>query len=65
MDVSRRIGEWKKSHGVPPLQPQRYKQIVESLEGRANHLGLSKDFVEQVWDLIHKESLREQLEITN
>lgn len=65
MDVSRRIGEWKKSHDVPPLQPQRYKQIVESLEGRADHLGLSKDFVEQVWDLIHKESLREQLEITN
>lgn len=65
MDVSRRIGEWKKTHGVAPLQPERYRQIVESLDRTSDRLGLSKDFVEQVWELIHKESLREQIEITH
>lgn len=32
MDVSKRIGEWKKEHGVAPLQPERYQIISEKLK---------------------------------
>ena len=32
MEVSERIGKWKKAHGVAPLQPERYQQIVEKLK---------------------------------
>ena len=28
MEVSERIGEWKKEHGVQALQPQRYAEII-------------------------------------
>ena len=58
MDVSRRIGEWKKEHHVAPLQPERYQQIVERL--RVTGYGLSDEFMLRVWDLIHEESLKQQ-----
>lgn len=60
MDVSARIGEWKKAHGVAPLQPERYKEIVEKLSTKSEELGLDNEFVKQVWNSIHEESLRRQ-----
>lgn len=53
MDVSRRIGEWKKAHGVAPLQPERYQQIAERLKVKG-------DYALQIWELIHEESLKQQ-----
>ena len=60
MDVSRRIGEWKKAHGVAPLQPERYQKISEKLNVKSEELHISHDFVKQIWDLIHEESLKQQ-----
>jgi len=60
MDVSRRIGEWKKAQGVAPLQPERFRQIVERVQKTAEEKGLSAPFAEKVWELIHEESLRKQ-----
>ena len=60
MDVSARIGEWKKTHGVAPLQPERYQTIVERINELTNERGLSTDFALRLWDLIHEESLRRQ-----
>ena len=60
MDVSRRIGEWKKAHGVTPLQPERFRQIVERVQKTAEEKGLSAPFAEKVWELIHEESLKAQ-----
>ena len=60
MDVSRRIGEWKKEHGVAPLQPERYKTIVERINELTNERGLSTDFALRIWEMIHEESLNQQ-----
>ena len=63
MEVSERIGKWKKAHGVAPLQPERYQQIVEKLKIKNEELknkSLSTDFMLHIWELIHKESLRKQ-----
>ena len=60
MDVSKRIGEWKKAHGVAPLQPERYQAIGEKLKEKGESLGLSPDFVKHIWDLIHEQSLKQQ-----
>jgi chorismate mutase len=60
MDVSKRIGEWKKAHGVAPLQPERYQLIGERLKTKGESLGLSPDFIKQIWDLIHEQSLKQQ-----
>ena len=65
MDVSRRIGVWKKEHGVPPLQPERYQQIVERLKMKNEGMkeaGFSTGFMLRIWELIHEESLRQQME---
>ena len=63
MEVSHRIGTWKKAHGVSPLQPERYQQLLERLkakgEGRKG-TALPAEFVEQLWNSIHEQSLREQ-----
>ena len=60
MDVSARIGEWKKAHGVAPLQPERMKIIGERLKVKGERLGLDEAWMLRVWDLIHEESLRRQ-----
>ena len=62
MDVSRRIGEWKKANGVAPLQPGRYEEIVERLKAPQppEGGGLRTEFKLALWELIHEESLRQQ-----
>ena len=63
MDVSKRIGEWKKAHGVAAFQPERYKEIVERLKVKGERLkdaGLTTDFMLRIWELIHEQSLNEQ-----
>ena len=60
MDISRRIGEWKKAHNVPPLQPMRYQQILTQRKQWARQNGIDESFVEQIFDLIHQESLKRQ-----
>ena len=64
MDVSRRIGEWKKAHGMAPLQPERYEMIVERLKAPQPPEGggrmLRTEFKLALWELIHEESLRQQ-----
>lgn len=60
MDVSQRIGEWKKEHDVAPLQPERFQQVVAQVSAFAKQHELSEEFTLQVLELIHKESLRKQ-----
>ena len=64
MDVSKRIGEWKKAHGVAPLQPGRYEEIVERLKAPQPPKGgermLRTEFKLALWEMIHEESLRQQ-----
>lgn len=65
MDVSKRIGEWKKEHGIAPLQPERYREIKERIktpphpspQGRET---LRTEFKLALWEMIHEESLRMQ-----
>ena len=61
MEVSQRIGAWKKAHGVAPLQPERYQMIVERINELTNKRGLPTDFALRLYDLIHEESLRQQI----
>ena len=60
MDVSRRIGEWKKANGVAPLQPERYEQIVRERRQWAAQHGLPEEFAQKLFDIIHAESVKKQ-----
>ena len=61
MDVSRRIGEWKKANLIRPLQPQRYQQILSQRQKWAEENNIDADFVTQLFDIIHQQSLKQQL----
>lgn len=54
------IGGHKKAHGVTILQPERWREIFASRTQWAEALGLRPAFVQQLYELIHLESIRAQ-----
>lgn len=63
MEISRKIGLYKKNHNVAILQASRWEQIMELMKEKARACGLSDAFVENIYNAIHKESVRLQNEI--
>ena len=61
MDVSKRIGEWKKAHGVAPLQPERYQELRERIQHTDRFADKAQtEFALRLYDLIHEQSLKQQ-----
>lgn len=60
MEVSGRIGEWKKAHHIPPLQPGRFEEILRRRTEWAKQHGLSPEPVENIFREIHAASLKRQ-----
>ena len=60
MDVSRRIGEWKRQQGVPVRQPARFEDILHRRIERETTNGLSRDTVTAICQALHEESIRKQ-----
>ena len=56
-----RIGELKRAGGLSALQPRRWEELMASVIQKGGTMGLSSDFVEQLFFLIHHESLQQQL----
>lgn len=54
------IGKLKKEIKLPPLQPQRWKEVVRARLKTAETMGLRKKFIRELFDLIHQESLDRQ-----
>ena len=63
MAVSRKIGNYKKEHGMPVLQSGRYNQLLSNRSKVGNKLELSEDFVNHIMKTIHEESVKIQLEL--
>lgn len=61
MDVSRRIGEYKRQNAMRPLQPARYEQILTQRLQWAQTQGISAETVRAIMEAIHTESVRVQL----
>ena len=65
MEIAREIGELKREKGMMVFQPMRYNEIMErymklSADGR-----LEVDTVREIFELIHSESIRQQLSVMN
>lgn len=65
MGVSREIGSFKKAHNLRIVQPARYQSVINERIKLASALGLPSEFVKQVMEAIHAESVRQQLDINN
>jgi chorismate mutase len=65
MRVSREIGTYKKEHNLTVLQSGRYNEILEKRATQGAQCGMDADFVKNVFEAIHEESVRQQMEIVN
>ena len=65
MRVCREIGQYKKEHNMTVLQAARYNEILEKRGAQGALCGMDADFVAKVFEGIHQESVRQQIEIIN
>ncbi len=64
MNVSREIGEYKKSHNMPIVQAGRYGDIMNTRVMAARQMGMSEEFMRTILSSIHEESVRIQVELS-
>ena len=65
MRVSREIAEYKKLHNMTVVQTTRYSEILDKRATQGSLCGMSPDFIRDIYEHIHEESVRQQLEIMN
>mgnify|MGYP000257245069 CR=1 FL=1 len=65
MRISREIGQYKKEHSMPVLQTNRYDEILQKRMAQAVELGMSGEFMKEVMQAIHEESVHQQMDIIN
>ena len=65
MRVSREIGQYKKEHNMTVPQSARYSEILDKRGAQGALLGMSPEFVAKVFESIHEESVRQQMEMIN
>lgn len=65
MELSHRIGEHKRDSNIAILQPARWNYILEDRHALALARGLGVDFVRELLQAIHKESIRRQAMVMN
>ncbi|MCH5307975.1 MAG: bifunctional 3-deoxy-7-phosphoheptulonate synthase/chorismate mutase type II [Prevotella sp.] len=63
MDICREIGRYKKEHNMTIRQASRYKEILEKRGVQGALSGMSPTFVAKVFESIHEESVRQQIEL--
>lgn len=65
MRICREIGVYKKEHNMQVLQTGRYNEILEKRGRQGEQCQMSPEFVKRVFEEVHEESVRQQIEILN
>lgn len=65
MRVCREIGQYKKEHNMTVLQAQRYNEILDKRGAQGSLCGMDAEFIKKIYEAIHEESVRQQIEIIN
>ena len=63
MEVSRKIGQFKKAHNIAIVQAQRWDEILSDMIAKGKAYGLSEQFVTTLFNAIHDASVAEQNKI--
>lgn len=61
MNISEKIGNFKKEHKVTVLQMDRWEQVLEDHINKGVNLGLNDESVKDIFEIIHKDSIDRQL----
>jgi chorismate mutase-like protein len=56
------VGQYKAAHNLPPLDPVRWKAVVESRLAMAREAGVDEELVGAIFEQIHDVALR--IEVT-
>lgn len=65
MDVVERIGLLKRENNLSAFQLRRMRRVVENHMAGAVELGLDREYVREIYNVIHEASLKRQSEIFN
>ena len=63
MDISRKIGRYKKEHNVFIVQTARWDALLDKAVAKGEEYGMSEKFVRAAFGAIHEESVRVQNDI--
>lgn len=63
MAISREIGRFKKEHNIQIVLTQRYGDIIDKMKVHANGMGLNGDFIASIMQIIHEESVKQQINV--
>ena len=61
--VVRMIGEEKLRSQIDVVDPERWNTHLSRLKEEGRRMDLDEDYVERIWDLIHKQSCKIQKDI--
>lgn len=65
MRISREIGQYKREHNMTVVQSARYNEVIDKRGAQGVLCGMSSEFMKTVFEAIHEESVRQQLEVIN
>ena len=65
MRVSREIGQYKREHNMTVVQTDRYNEILDKRGAQGVLCGMDGEFVKTIFEAIHEESVRQQIDIMN
>jgi chorismate mutase len=65
MTLVEKLAEHKRDNNVTLFQPDRWKEILKTRTELGERLGLYPELVEEIYKIVHMESIRKQTEIIN
>lgn len=63
IELSEQMGDVKRECNMTAYQPARWREIVETRAERGEKYGLPKEFIVELYEKIHHESIRRQLAV--
>lgn len=63
MNISRKIGEYKRDHNIAILQASRWDEVLDGMVKNGARYGLGESFIKAVFNAIHEASVQTQNEI--
>lgn len=57
-DIAKKIGRYKKSAGLPPLDRKRFNEVIKTRTIWGKDLKINQKFIKDIFILIHEETLK-------
>lgn len=65
MGISREIGAYKRDNGMTIVQTKRYSEILDKRAAQGALKGIDAECIKKIFECIHEESVRQQVELIN